>query len=229
VHPTGGSRRVFKQVAWLEVGSVKAAFPPPAHPRVTLTVRRLLLKSLMQSSKSRRFFTMQINYAGKISKDDFFKALLLHSMQQYRLYIGIMSVGAILLVLWGVYSIGSPASDETIRYAYFGALILIAAATFPRWVPFLQLSAYNQKGNIYRNNVFGSVNDTGITINSSEINVSFQWSVFDNYRDSKDILILYQGKSYFYWFIPSMFSNLEEWEKFASFAKEKVSINKKSA
>jgi len=23
VHPTGGSRRVFKQVAWLEVGSIK--------------------------------------------------------------------------------------------------------------------------------------------------------------------------------------------------------------
>jgi hypothetical protein len=42
VHPTGGSRRVFKQFAWLEVGSVKAALSRPAHPRVTHTVRRLL-------------------------------------------------------------------------------------------------------------------------------------------------------------------------------------------
>jgi hypothetical protein len=37
VHPTGGTAarrdgvRVFKQVAWLEVGSVKAAFSRPAH------------------------------------------------------------------------------------------------------------------------------------------------------------------------------------------------------
>jgi hypothetical protein len=38
VHPTGGSRRVFKQFAWLEVGSGKAALSRPAHPRVTQTV-----------------------------------------------------------------------------------------------------------------------------------------------------------------------------------------------
>ena len=41
VHPTGGSRRVFRQFAWLEVGSVKAALSRPTHQRVTLTVGRL--------------------------------------------------------------------------------------------------------------------------------------------------------------------------------------------
>jgi hypothetical protein len=41
VHPTGGSRRVFGQFAWLEVDSAKMAFPRPAHPRVTHTVGRL--------------------------------------------------------------------------------------------------------------------------------------------------------------------------------------------
>jgi len=38
VHPTGGSRRVFRQVAWLGVDSVKTALFRPAHPQVTLTV-----------------------------------------------------------------------------------------------------------------------------------------------------------------------------------------------
>ena len=38
VHPTGGSRRVFRQFAWLEVGSGKMALSRPAHPRVTQTV-----------------------------------------------------------------------------------------------------------------------------------------------------------------------------------------------
>lgn len=37
-HPTGGSRRVFKQFAWLEVGSGKLALSHPTHPRVTHTV-----------------------------------------------------------------------------------------------------------------------------------------------------------------------------------------------
>jgi len=38
VHPTSGSRRVFKQFAWLGVGSGKAALSHPTHQRVTQTV-----------------------------------------------------------------------------------------------------------------------------------------------------------------------------------------------
>jgi hypothetical protein len=41
VHPTGGSRRVFKRFAWLGVGSGKMALSRPAHQRVTRTVGRL--------------------------------------------------------------------------------------------------------------------------------------------------------------------------------------------
>jgi hypothetical protein len=38
VHPTGGSRRVFRQFGRLEAGSGKVALSRPAHPRVTHTV-----------------------------------------------------------------------------------------------------------------------------------------------------------------------------------------------
>ena len=38
VHPTGGSRRVFKHFVWLGVGSVKTAFSRPTHQRVTQAV-----------------------------------------------------------------------------------------------------------------------------------------------------------------------------------------------
>jgi len=38
VHPTGGTLRVFKPFAWLEVGSVKMALSRPAHQRVTPAV-----------------------------------------------------------------------------------------------------------------------------------------------------------------------------------------------
>jgi hypothetical protein len=40
VHPTGGSLRVFRQFAWLGVGSVKVAWSRPAHQRVTPAVGR---------------------------------------------------------------------------------------------------------------------------------------------------------------------------------------------
>ncbi len=47
MHPTGGNLRVFRQVFWLEVGSVKAAWSRPTHQRVTHTVRRLKKETLM--------------------------------------------------------------------------------------------------------------------------------------------------------------------------------------
>ena len=40
VHPTGGSLRVFRQFAWLEVSSVKMALSRPTHQRVTQAVGR---------------------------------------------------------------------------------------------------------------------------------------------------------------------------------------------
>ena len=41
MHPTGGSLRVFKPFAWLEVDSVKAALSRPAHQQVTQTIGQL--------------------------------------------------------------------------------------------------------------------------------------------------------------------------------------------
>ena len=45
MHPTGGSLRVFRQFAWLEVDSVKMALSQPTHQPVTQTVRRFILNS----------------------------------------------------------------------------------------------------------------------------------------------------------------------------------------
>ena len=54
VHPTGGSRRVFKRFSWLEAGSVKMALPRLAHQRVTQAVspKRFLFEWV--SSKTSR-------------------------------------------------------------------------------------------------------------------------------------------------------------------------------
>ena len=64
VHPTGGSRRVFWQVAWLRAGSGKVAFPHPAHPRVTQTVETVEKVGRI-SQESRGFYSHRGPY-GKI-------------------------------------------------------------------------------------------------------------------------------------------------------------------
>ena len=52
----GGSLRVFRQFAWLEVGSVKMAFSRPAHPQVTRAVGRTDRKELRDPYKHHRLF-----------------------------------------------------------------------------------------------------------------------------------------------------------------------------
>src|SRR6266496_2851163 len=53
VHPTGGSRRVFRLFAWLGIGSLKTALSHPARQRVTPAVGRLVLKSIFTDFESR--------------------------------------------------------------------------------------------------------------------------------------------------------------------------------
>jgi len=48
VHPTGGSLRVFRQFAWLEVGSAKAALSRPAHQRVTQAVGQFIAELITE-------------------------------------------------------------------------------------------------------------------------------------------------------------------------------------
>lgn len=48
---TGGSLRVFKQFAWLEVGSVKMAFSRPTHQRVRTPLARTLSLLLGRGAK----------------------------------------------------------------------------------------------------------------------------------------------------------------------------------
>ncbi len=52
MHPTGGTRRVFKQFSWLEVSPSKVALSPPAHQRVTLTVGQFLGSQKAMNTKA---------------------------------------------------------------------------------------------------------------------------------------------------------------------------------
>ncbi len=56
MHPTGGSLRVFRHFAWLEVGSVKVALSRPAHQRVTPAVRQPKHKNERVFESPSRFF-----------------------------------------------------------------------------------------------------------------------------------------------------------------------------
>lgn len=170
---------------------------------------------------------MQIHYAGKITKDDFLQAIFLNSprlkFQRWFFAIVLFFVAFSLIYLWAA----GPAS--IVEGLFPGLAIFFIFGTFPWWMPYIQLTSFDQKTNIYRNSVFGMIDETGISINSTEVKTSFQWSVFIDYKLSKDLFMLYQSRNCFNLFKPSMFGTREEWDKFVSFATNKISANKKRA
>ena len=173
---------------------------------------------------------MQINYAGKVSKDEFLKALFLQN-KQYRVYKWVLGIVLAFFALSILYMTiqGAPELDTILQYAFPGGLIPLVAMTFPWWSPYLQLSAYDQPGNIYLSNVFGLIDENRITINGGNVKGDFPWTAFVRYEISNDVLLLYQGKNNFNIFTKNMFSNQSDWEKFVSFIKTKVSVNQKRA
>lgn len=103
----------------------------------------------------------------------------------------------------------------------------LLALTFPWWMEYLQAAAYDQKGNIYQNNVHGMINEAEVTIHGGGIQATFKWNVFIDCKGSEAVFLLCHGPNNFSIFTPSLFSNHEEWQKFISLAKEKFAINKK--
>jgi hypothetical protein len=67
VHPTGGTRRVFRQFAWLGAGSGKVALSYPAHPRVTPTVGWLVIIKIDRSEH--KSITLLLQLVGKSLKN----------------------------------------------------------------------------------------------------------------------------------------------------------------
>jgi hypothetical protein len=172
---------------------------------------------------------MPIQYSGKISKDDFRKSIFLHN-PQLKLQRWLTAVLlAIMLISVGFLMTGN--SNSALANSLPGLLpallVVMLLGAFPWWLPYVQLAAYDKKENIYRNNVFGTIDDHELSVNSAEIKASFKWDVFVDYKFSSNLLLLYQSKACFNLFKPGMFSSQAEWEQFVALVHEKTTQNKK--
>ena len=134
---------------------------------------------------------METQYKGIITKKDFLRCILLlnPNLKWQRWFFGIV----LAIILFSFVYLFLQGSTETVKPILDlgpASLIPIIFLLYPWWMPYLQLTAYNQKTNIYRDEVFGIINDKEITINNREVKVAFQWSVYSEYKIDKDLLFL---------------------------------------
>jgi len=167
---------------------------------------------------------MEIHYRGTITKKDFLRCILLlnPSLKWQRWFMGAI-LSLIIFSLVYLWVDGTTDTINSILSLGPTGLIPIVFFLYPWWLPYLQLTAFDQKTNIYRNEVFGEVNEREINISNLEVKASLQWSVYTRYSIEKDFLLLRQGKYGFNAFKPSMFSTNDDWEKFIALVKNKVS------
>jgi hypothetical protein len=167
---------------------------------------------------------MPIYYAGKVTKQEYLKSFILHSsrIRQRKWFFGF----AILVIIVGAIVMHNQNPRMLTDYApslLFGLLFL----SYPWWTPYLSLLSYGQKGNFFHSNLHGAISDNTITINGEKLQIELQWTAFIDYKIDKDLVLLYQSPNQFNIFVRSMFSNQDEWEMFASVAREKIALNKK--
>lgn len=169
---------------------------------------------------------MPIYYAGKVTKQEYYRCFVLHNSRRpwqkwlFGLAMVVMIAGAIVMR-----SQNPRMFSDYAPSLLFGLLFL----SYPWWTPLLSLVSYDQKGNFFHNNLHGVISEETITINSEKLQIELQWTRFVDYEMDKDFLLLYQGPNHFNIFVRSMFSNQAEWEKFATIAKEKTALNKKTS
>lgn len=166
---------------------------------------------------------MEIQYKGIITKQDFLKCILKlnPNLKWQKWFFGIV-LGTVVFSLAYLWLQGSSDTLQTLLGLGPVGLIPVVFLLFPWWLPYLQSTSYNQKTNIYRSEVFGTINDKELTISNHEVRAAFQWSVFTGYKLDKDLLLLRQGKYAFNAFKPSMFSCNREWEEFIAIIKNKL-------
>jgi len=162
---------------------------------------------------------MLIHFKGLITKQDFTKALVIHFQQQQKWLTWVLTAFLVIILASLIVTIiQKPELKQSMLPAFAFSLIFF---TFPWWIPYLQASAYNQQGNIYRNPIEGFVDDNGITIAGRNHKVETRWSAISHFRRSGNMILLYQGKSGFNILTKSLFTEAD-WAEFIRVIEEKL-------
>lgn len=167
---------------------------------------------------------VKLQFKGSVTKQDFANCILLLNPDYIWARWFMSPIAAIIIFSMGYY-VWLHGSGEIIKSVleFSPALFFVGISLSPWWLPYLLLkSVYDQKNNIYRHEVFGTVNENEIAINNREISSVFTWNIYPKYKMEEDLLLLYQDIHFIHVFKPNMFNNNNDWEKFVSLVESKI-------
>lgn len=154
---------------------------------------------------------MNIQFQGKFSKNEYRQAFRLHYKSSGCLRW--FACGPALLFLFAAIFliVREPALA---RYLVPGGIFIIAICTVSFWLPEIQAASFNRPDNIFREGLSGTINDEGIFVQTSKGNSNIFWNAYTGYKQTRDLILLYQNKNCFNIFTRGMFSGAGDWELF---------------
>ena len=152
-----------------------------------------------------------MNFQGHITKKEFTQALELHFSQiKWLKWI----CGLILVVILFFYMFIIMRNPSTWNLYLTSIIFPVVILSAPWWIIYLQSGSYDQKGNIYRTSINGTIDATGISINGQDMNANIFWRAFTHSKMNNKMVLLYQGKSRFNIFTSTLFTDEDAWKQF---------------
>jgi len=161
---------------------------------------------------------MDIHFEGRISRQDFYRAHVLH-MKPSRLlmWLRIGAAAFFILALLRTYT-ANPSNWQPLVLLAFPVIL----ATTPWWMPFYKTSAYSDPKNPLKDPILGIASPVGVVMSGPSFKSSMRWETYSHHKIGNSLVLLYQGGRGFNLFPRSLFKSDTEWEGFVRLVEAKT-------
>jgi hypothetical protein len=162
---------------------------------------------------------MEIHFNGQITQAIYLQAQALHrNAPKIERMIGlgflVLSLVAVVIgFVWGL---------ET--FLLFLPILIAPIALFilGRWVPRWQAISYWRTYKPLQDPISGVANAQGVNLNGTHFRGDFPWNIYTEYKQSPDMVLLYETPDLPHIFPKAFFEQESDWEAFVELVKRKV-------
>jgi hypothetical protein len=163
-------------------------------------------------------------YQGQFSKQDYINAFLIQRVAFRWTRWLILGIAAGMVAVEGTIAFRDP---TFLSYSIPGvALYVVGSAGYSWLYPYLVGKAMFKNGNILNGKVSGKIDDNGITFLNKNIKASILWPAFTHFKIRGDMVLLFQGKTFFNPFTKSLFITEGDWGHFLQTIAQRIGKKK---
>ena len=166
---------------------------------------------------------MQIDFAGKITRDEFLRASKVIFARYRKAFRWIIGVSLLILFLYlAPYLIDHKSFSGQLQYMIGPILFLVTILFYYFFQPYLAARRMNHPSNPYKDHVSGYLSEDELVFCYTNSKSNLLWKGFTNFVLKHDVLILYRSNTSVILLTKSMFTSPEDWDNCLALVKSKI-------